>query len=176
MNPFEKKGKIFIHDIDNRVDRSLKFLQYNYSNYEILKTANEFVDWCQTDATRSDIQTLSKVGMYPNTEAEIELDYAIKHALIGSYKSAYGNLRRALELIVIFIYFMHENIAKEQAISWQSANNDTPSFSRILKKIKLYERFSDIENKFEWSKQVNSYFGSYQILDITKDKKMDTEI
>ncbi|MBK8501524.1 MAG: hypothetical protein IPL46_04550 [Saprospiraceae bacterium] len=158
MNPFEKKGKIFILDIDDRVHRSLKFLQDDYSNYEILKTANEFVDWCQTDATRSDFQTLSKVGMYPNTESEIELDYAIKHALIGSYKSAYGNLRRALELIVVFIYFMHEKIAKEKAISWLSAKNDTPSFSRTLKKIKLYERFSEIENKFEWSNQVQQLF------------------
>jgi len=158
LNPFEKKGKVFTYEIDERVDRSLQYLSDSYSKYDLLKTANDFVDMCQTDATRSDLHTLLKVGFYPNTESEIELDYAIKHALVGSYKSAFGNLRRALELIVTFIYFAHENISREKAINWLSAKNDTPNFSRTLKKIKIYDRFIQIENEFQWSKQVQELF------------------
>lgn len=158
MNPFEKKGKLFIFDIDKRVDESINYLKNNFGNYELLKTANEFVDWCQTDATRADMQTFSKVGMYPNTESEIELDYAIKHALIGSYKEAYGNLRRALELIVIFIYFAHEKIEKERALNWLSSKDDTPSFSRTIEKLKFYERFELIESQLNWKKQIQTLY------------------
>lgn len=93
----ERKGKLFIYGIEDRLNASLDIIRNRYENYQKLKKAIDYITYLHSDTIKADVFTLQKVGYYPATETAMELDHSIKHALIGSYKSAFGDLRRALE-------------------------------------------------------------------------------
>lgn len=146
----ERKGKLFIYGIEERVNASLAFIMNEYKSYSELKTAIEYVDYLHSDTITADINQVVKLGYYPATETEMELDHSIKHALIGSYKSAFSDLRRALELCIISVYLSSEKIDRKKAIDWVMSNSDTPGFSNVLNKLIKEGRFRDIDEACHW--------------------------
>jgi hypothetical protein len=113
----ERKGFIFTLGIEERTKESLAFLREKCCNYELLKLAIEFIDNHYSDAIKSTIEQYSTIGYVPTIEAEMELDYAIKHALIGSYKASFSDLRRAIELSLLGVHFVNgTNI--EKSMKW----------------------------------------------------------
>ena len=156
--PLEKKGKIFIHGIDERVNTSLDFIKNDYPQYEKLKGAIDYIEYLHSDTVKSDFHTLERVGYYPATEIEMELDHSIKHALIGSYKSAFSDLRRALELSVIFVHLVLEETDKKKAVNWIKSNNNTIAFSKALKILVKTGRFKDIETSCNWIRKLQELY------------------
>ena len=156
--PLEKKGKLFIYGIEERVNSSLDFIRNKYEKYNELKTAIDYVEYSHSDTIKADIDSLSKLGYYPATETEMELDHSIKHALIGSYKSSFSDLRRALELSIIFVYLSSEQIERKKAVDWIMSKNDTPGFSNAISKLIKQGRFQDIEQSCNWKSNLQDLY------------------
>lgn len=154
----EKKGKLFIYGIEERVNGSLEFIKNEYEKYEEFQNAIDFIEYLHSDTIKSDINQLFKLGYYPATETEMELDYSIKHALIGSYKSAFADLRRALELSIIAVYLSSEQVDRKKAVDWIMANDDTPGFSKSISKLITQGHFKAINDKCDWKKRLQNIY------------------
>jgi len=153
-----RKGFIFIDGIEDRVKESLDFINSKYKNINQLKKSAEFIEYDISDAIISDFQQLRSVGFFPVTETEMELDHSIKHALIGSYKSAFADLRRALELIVISVYLTSDSCDAKSAIKWVLSKSDTPGFSKSLSVLVTNGRFKEFDETFEWKKRIQELY------------------
>lgn len=156
--PLEKKGKLFIYGIEERVNSSLDFIRNEYGEYNELKTAIDYIEYFHSDTIKSDIDSLYKLGYYPATETEMELDHSIKHALIGSYKSSFSDLRRALELSIVFVYLSSEQIDRKKAVDWIMSKNDTLGFSKVLNKLIKQGRYKDIEETCKWKSNLQNLY------------------
>lgn len=154
----EKKWQLFIYGIQDRVNISLDFIKNEYQRYEELQNAIDFVEYLLSDTIKSDVEQLSKLGYYPATETEMELDYSIKHALIGSYKSAFADLRRGLELSIIGVYLSSEQYDRKKALDWIMSNDDTPGFSKSINKLVRQSRFKDINLACDWKNNLQKLY------------------
>lgn len=166
--PLEKKGKIFIDGIETRVNQSLKFIKTQYSNFERLNLAIDFIEYHHSDAIKADFEQLERVGFFPATEAEMELDHSIKHALIGSYKSAFGDLRRALELTLTSLYLTSDHTEKKLAVQWVNSQANTPFITEMLMKLTKSGRFKDIDVSCNWSNNLKQFY--WEISDFAHNK------
>ena len=75
IKPIEKKGRLFIHGIDERVDASLEFIKTKYENNVELELAIDYIEYFHSETIKADINQLEKLGYYPSTETEMELDH-----------------------------------------------------------------------------------------------------
>lgn len=157
-NPIEKKGRLFIDGINERVDPSLEFVKTKYENYPELELAIDYIEYLHSETIKAEISQLVRLGYYPSTETEMELDHSIKHALIGSYKSSFSDLRRALELTVTAVYLSSEEVDKQKAIDWIMSKEDTPGFSNVLSKLIKNGRFKDINDKCKWKDNLQNLY------------------
>lgn len=156
--PLVKKGLIFVYGIEDRVKGSLDFIKTKYKNNELLNLSIDFIENHQSDAVKADIKQLDTVRYFPATETEMELDHSIKHALIGSYKSAFADLRRALELTLISVYLTSETYDTKKAVEWVMSKSDTPGFSKSLNKLISGGRFKELNDKYEWKKNLQEFY------------------
>lgn len=170
LEPLDKKGRIFIYGIEDRVNESLVFIKTKYKRLSELNHAIEFIAYHQSDAIRADIALLSRVGYYPSTEVEMELDYAIKHALIGSYKAAFADLRRALELTVTSMYLVSEHSGRKKAVEWLLSKSDSPHFSDSLGKLVKQGLFKEFNERFRWKNNVQQLY--WELSDYSHNKGM----
>ena len=168
LDPLDRKGKIFIDDIESRVNQSLEFIKNQYSNFERLNLAINFIEYHHSDAIKSDFEQLERVGFFPATETEMELDHSIKHALIGSYKAAFSDLRRALELTLISLYLTSEHVNKKKAVQWVNSQLNTPFLSEMLLKLTKNGRYKDIDEACNWSNNVKQFY--WEISDFAHNK------
>lgn len=164
----DRKGQIFIDGVDARVSKSLEFIKTQYPNFEKLSTAIDFIEYQHSDAVKADFEQLERVGYFPATETEMELDHSIKHSLIGSYKAAFADLRRALELTLTSLYLTSEHTDKKQAVQWMNSQADTPFVSEMLKKLITSGRFKDINLASNWSENLKHFY--WDISDFAHNK------
>jgi hypothetical protein len=158
FEPLERKGHIFVYGIEDRMKGSLEFIKTEYKNLEQLNLSIDFIEYHQSEAVKADIKQLYTVGYFPATETEMELDHSIKHALIGSYKSAFADLRRALELTLISVYLTSETYDTKKAVEWVMSKSDTPGFSKSLDKLISDGRFKEFNDKYEWKKHLQEFY------------------
>lgn len=164
----DRKGKIFVDGIESRVSQSLHFLKTHYSNFQRLNSSIEFIECHCLDAFKSDFEDLARIGYFPATETVMELDHAIKHALIGSYKSAFADLRRALELTLTSIFLTSECADRNQAIQWINSQANTPFVSEMLKKLIKHGRYKNINDTCNWSENLKQFY--WDISDFAHNK------
>jgi len=154
----EEKGRLFIYGIKDRVETSLEFIKTKYENNVELELAIDYIDDLHSETIKADINQLEKLGYYPSSETEMELDYSIKHALIGSYKASFSDLRRALELTVTAVYLSSEEVDKQKAINWIMSIENTPGFSNVLSKLIKNGRFKDINDNYKWKSNLQKLY------------------
>lgn len=157
--PIEMKGRLFIHGIDSRVEASLEFIRTKYENIVELELAIEYMEF-HSETIKADFNQLVKLGYYPSNETEMELDHSIKHALIGSYKSAFSDLRRGLELTVTSIYLLSEEVDRQKADDWINSFENTPRFSAVLHKLIKNGYYKIINDKYEWKSNLQELYWS----------------
>lgn len=167
-DPLERKGRLFIYGIEERVSASLDFVKTQYRNYPDLERAINYVEYLHSETIKADIDSLYKLGYYPATETEMELDYAVKHALIGSYKAAFSDLRRALELSIVFVYLSSEQVERRKALDWITSRGNTPSFSKALGKLITEGRFQDIDRVCNWKSNLQDLY--WELSDFNHNK------
>jgi hypothetical protein len=168
LPPLDRKGKIFIDGIQERVDHSLEFIKTQYPNFEKLSLTINFIECHNFDAVKADIEQIERVGHFPAIETEMELDHAIKHALIGSYKAAFADLRRALELTLMNIYLTSEHINREQAVQWVNSQTKSPFVSKMLQKLIKGGRYKNINDNYKWSDNFKQFY--WKISDFAHNK------
>jgi hypothetical protein len=66
--PLDRKGKIFILGIEERVNISSRFIKTQYPNFERLCTAINFIKYYHSDTVKADFEQLERVGYFPATE------------------------------------------------------------------------------------------------------------
>lgn len=157
-SPLEIKGGIFIKNISDRVDESLEYIETKYLQKLKFELAIDFISYHHSDAIKADMYQFETVGYFPATEAEMELDYSIKHALIGSYKSAFADLRRAIELTLTSVYLTSDQSNRKEAINWILSKSDTPFLSSMLKKLIKKGRYKDINDKHDWMNNLKQFY------------------
>jgi hypothetical protein len=162
-DPFELRGKLFAIDIEDRITESLNYLKNQFHRKEVLYLCQEFMDFTYLDAFRGNTKEIDKHGGFPSIETSHQFDYAIKHALSGSYQAAFGHLRSCLELTVLTVYFSFEKHfldgedwlnmpgtdwrqAQQDERKWFDSLIDTPFFSKMLKVIKNDHRFDAFDS------------------------------
>ena len=168
FDSLEEIAKSFIIGIDEKVEKSLEFIKTEYLNREKFELAINFSCYHHEDAAKSELEDLSRIGHFPFTEAEMELEHAINHALIGSYKAAFADLRRALELTLLSAYLTSEQSNRKEAVEWMLSSTKTPFFSEMTKKLKRCQRFNDIDSKCNWEANLKRFY--WEISDYSHNK------
>src|SRR5690606_19843340 len=119
-------------------------IQNNFVNKDKLYECTLFMDYVYHESFIGD---LNNHGDYPQIEVNYQFDYSLKHALSGSYKAAFENLRSCLELTILAIFFKLEkdsikvpenNLEKytqelfaklNSEKDWLNSSRNTPFFS-----------------------------------------------
>ena len=167
-NIIERKSTVFLTGINQRTKQSLDFIQNNYHKRERLELATTFIERHFLDAIKLDIIQLETVGFFPSSEAQMELDYSIKHAIIGSYKAAFADLRRAIELTLTSVFLTSEHSDKKKARKWVLSQQDTPFFSTMIEKLIKTDRFKNINITSNWKGIIKKFY--YKISDFAHTK------
>ena len=189
----ESVSQIFIGGIEARAKESILFIQNEYDRKELLYKAMEFMqrDFC--DMMNADLNHSLKIDNFPIGEAFYELLHAINHALIGSYKASFSDLRRSLEMSLAIPYFTKENMDKyksddsipfeeqyfhfesidneevKKANDWLRGKSDTPFFGRdMLKELIKSGRFKEINDECQWKEKLTNLY--YKITDYGHNK------
>lgn len=162
---FDKRQITFLHGIHDRFQQSKEIIK-NHFAAEKLDACFDFLTFgLLGDAVKGDINSLSRTWFFPSFEAEMELDNAINHCLIGSYKASYDHLRRGLELVMTNIYLTHENTPETKAKEWMSSEGNSPYFSReVIASIIKFDRFSEVNSQLNWAKEMKEFY--YKLCDI----------
>jgi hypothetical protein len=191
-DPFELRAKLFTVNIEERAAESTIFIQQNYRQKKKLYQCLEFMDFVYLDSFRGSFKEWDKHGGFPSIETSHQFDYAIKHALTGSYQAAFGHLRTCLELTLLTVYFSFEKHfmdgedwlntpdldwkkAKQDERKWFDSLIDTPFFSKMLHVLKKDERFAAFDISHQWFDQLKKTY--YMLSDHThiRGYKMGTQ-
>jgi hypothetical protein len=168
LTPLETKGEIFVYGIEERMKASLEYIKTKYKKSDLLNRSIEFISYHHSEAVKADFKQLYTVGYFPATETEMELDHSIKHALVGSYKSAFADLRRALELSLISVYLTSETYDTKKALDWVMSRSDTPGFSKSLDKLIKEGRYKEFNDEYSWKKNLQEFY--WQLSDFSHNK------
>ncbi len=100
----------------------------------------------------------ARIGFFPWTEAEHELDQAIYHSLLGTYKAGFDHLRRALELVAVGCFFTSSLTSTEDARAWLLSQRDTPLFTRALDRLGNLPRFQRLDDQTQWIEKLKFFY------------------
>ncbi len=162
---FEKKIYIFSYSLNDRAEASIDFLNNRYKESSVFVKAVEFIDGIYLEGFRADVDSLLRIGFFPANESAYELNEGLVHALIGSYKSAFDHVRRALELVLVGGYFCKKEVSKAHAKEWIESHRQTPLFSHTVNEVKKDSPFLEIDADYYWAKNIKALY--WEICDIT---------
>jgi hypothetical protein len=110
------------------------------------------------DCMRSDIEDIGRLWLFPAFEAWNELLECLNRIIECSYKASRDNMRRALELILVGVYFGHSRISPVEAKSWLKSMGRTPFFNRTVKSLVTFPRFDILKKGHQWDLIVNEFY------------------
>ncbi len=182
---FELRGKLFSFGIDDRISQSIGYIQNEFNLKDKLYLCCEFMDYVYLDTFKGDIRELNKHGGFPAIETSYQFDFSIKHAISGSYKAAFDNLRSCLELTTLSIYFSFDKdiLVEEDILSmssneildalqnekkWLNSLSNTPFFSQMIKRIEKEERVASFNSSHNWIEKLKQNY--YTLSDYTHIK------
>ncbi len=170
----EKQSQIFLNGIENRRNQTIQHIDLEYHQKDLLYSCINFINSIFLDGFPSCIQILSRIGFLSSNETQFALQDAISYLIIGSYRSAYDHLKRALEMMVLTVYFGSDELSpeeEEKARLWLSSQHNTPYFIECLKKICKFERFKQFDDKFQWQIKLTSLYR--EVCNFTHIRGMD---
>ena len=134
------------------------YVHRKYENAEALFDCLTFMDSDMLDCMRSDYDSLGRVWLFPATEAADELGESINRIFQCAYKSVRDNLRRALELALVGVYFSLSHISADDAKKWLSSERQTPFISRLLKPLCKTVNFKSLADQHQWHEKIQSFY------------------
>lgn len=153
------KGKAFSYNLDERIEESVVYVESKYEDFNKFKELTSFIDLLLDEWVKGDMRSLSRLGFYSMIEVRMELDNAIKHSLMWSYKAAISDMRRAIEMMVMQIYFSLEITPKNESKEWLKSEMSSPMMKKMLNSIvSRSEDFSDFNEKFKLIDEINDLY------------------
>lgn len=189
---FECSSSLFLYSAEARMKASTEFIQNEYDRKDLLYKTTDFVQHDFCDMLKADFSHMERIGNFPIREAFYELQHSINHALIGSYKAAFADLRRSMEMCLTIPFFTKENMEKyvldesmsiedrlnifdainegeiKEANDWIKGERSTPFFSNMLKKLVKEERFKEIDEECKWKEKIQGLY--FKISDFSHNK------
>ncbi len=157
-DPFEAQAALLLSDLDERVRWALRYVTSEYHDRQRLQECREFVSYHLAEAGPSHLEAFARIGFFPWTEAEHELDQAIYHSLLGTYKAGFDHLRRALELVAVGCFFTSSLTSTEDARAWLLSQRDTPLFTRALDRLGNLPRFQRLDDQTQWIEKLKFFY------------------
>ena len=156
-----RRSAVLLAGIDRRVASAVSYVQEEYVQRPLFERCSEFafVDLC--DVARSDSTSLRRVWMFPWFEAQRNLAECLNQCFVASYKAAFDNCRRALELAVVGAYFVQASVPEERAQAWIASASETPLFSRAIDELMKTARFARMSL---WKDDVKRFY--WQLSDV----------
>lgn len=157
-DPIEARWTIKNYNISTIANETIEFIQNVYAHKEILYSCIDFMDYDLIETSRSDLETLSRIWLFPTREASEELNECLHRIISSFYKAAFDNLRRALEIVIVGCYFSQKNIDAIHAREWLNSKRETPLFSRAIKSLLQNERIKKIEQDTLWVTKLKCFY------------------
>ncbi len=158
--PFRARADFISKYSAELANRTVKYIQENYRNADLLSDCLTFMELDMLDCMRSDYDSLTRMWNFPVREAAGELGESINRMIQCAYKSVRDNLRRALELAVLLAYFGSSNISEADAKNWISSEEQTPFISQLLKQLCASGTFRILVEEHNWKEKIQSFYWS----------------
>ena len=158
--PFEARQQAMEEGMKERMSAAVDHARSRYHQRTLLEECVAFAAYNLTDAPSATLELLRKVGFFPWVEAERDFDQALKQAILSHYKSVYDHLRRALELVLVGAYLTSPMVTESEAVAWVRAEEETPMFSRALKRLLSQPRYKALDDATGWSKAIQDFYWS----------------
>lgn len=146
---WEQIIQLILPCIEDNVAESLKYIKTSFSSVDLLDLCVEFIRFHFLDGVKSEGNLWQKIGFFPAVEAQTALETSLQHAVMGSYRAAYDDLRRALEMMAIIVLFSSEKTPEHQSLNWLNSEENTPPFSRMIGEICNLNYFREF-NEQNW--------------------------
>ena len=140
------------------LEASKEHIQNRYKARDQLEVCRQFMVHDLTDAPPGDFATLERMWFFPWVEAEHELSVALNHALLGFHRASYDHQRRGLELILVGSFFISEKTSEEEAQKWVSSYDQTPMFTKTLKRLAKVGLYAGLEARTGWVNEVKEFY------------------
>lgn len=144
------------------------FLNSDFMDKELFQSSLIFIDQCIFQASPSTFESMEKLGVFPWNEAEIELQQSLTLAYLGQFKSSVDSLRRALEIVIVAIYFSDDSIPKKATKAWLKSEANTPFFSNSLDTIFSRHRFAMLNQELKWKDRTKQFYWKLSNVSHTK--------
>ena len=140
------------------LEASKEHIQNRYKAREQLEASLQFVLHDLTDAPSAEVNLLARMWYFPWTEAEHELSLALNHALLGFHRASYDHQRRGLELILVGSFFISEKASEMEARKWMNSDDQTPMFTKTLKRLARVGLYTRLEAKTGWVSEIQEFY------------------
>ena len=140
------------------LEASKEHIQNRYKAREQLEASLQFLLHDLTDAPSAEANLLARMWYFPWTEAEHELSLALNHALLGFHRASYDHQRRSLELILVGSFFISEKTSEEAARKWVSSHDQTPMFTKTLKRLARDGLYAGLEARTDWVTEIQKFY------------------
>lgn len=155
--PLEARVLLVHKHAAERARLAVDYIKNEYPQCKIFAAARDFSDHDLIDCMRSDFESLGRVWLFPAAEASDELSECLNRLLDCSYKSSRDNMRRALELVLVGVFFSHSHISPEDAQGWLNSTRGTPYFSRVVKDLSVLPRFVRLNVDQNWAHVISQF-------------------
>ncbi len=162
----KKQAKIYSDGIQGRTIQVTNYVNDEFKNKDLLYSCVVFINHIFLDGFKSYLDTLQRISFFPSNETQRALQDSINHLLIGSYRSAYDNLKRALEMMCVVVYFSDANIKISEVNSWWHSQSETPFFKRMVNYIFELPRYKIFDGRFQFKEKLKHLYYT-EICDVT---------
>lgn len=168
--PFESRVRLVEAGRSERLAATVAYIRDEFPRRILLEECLAFAEHNLDEAVSADIESLMRVGYFPWVEAAREFDQAMDLALASHYKAVYDHLRRALELVLVGAFFSSKLTTRAEAVGWTTSNQETPLFTRTLKRVRSLPRFRDLDAATSWGDLLQAFY--WKLCDIVHVRGM----
>lgn len=161
----QQRTKLLSDSANFTTGKTLDFLKSEFPMKELFFSCLHFINEGLIQSFPSTFDMINKFGYFPGTEAEYELQQSLNLSFLAQYKSSFDSLRRAIELVVVSVFFLDDSLPVHEARNWANSKNSTPMFSNMLKKIKRRKNFLALEEKFKCIEFIQNFY--WELSDIS---------
>ncbi|MFC1601211.1 hypothetical protein ACFL34_02560, partial [Candidatus Sumerlaeota bacterium] len=169
--PLEARVLLVHEHAADRARAAVEYIKNKYPQSDAFQEARGFVDHDLIFCMRGDFKSLSRVWLFPASEASEELSECRNRLLDCSYKASRDNMRRALELILVGAFFSNSHISPKDAQCWLNSTRDTPHFSRAVKDLSVLPRFERFNAAHKWADVIKAFYWGPSDTTHTKGQK-----
>lgn len=129
--------------------------------HEKFRRACDFMEYSLEDAFSASVDALQKCGFFPYSELAYEFNAFQSLLLEGYYKNTRDSMRRMLEVALSAVVMLSECKNVSEANKWVSSESEAPRFSSLVKTLESNELVDELNNRFEFSKQMKELYWNF---------------